>query len=56
MKSLKTTITVTSSDKVGSTGELDAIRAYLGNLKPQCEVYGVPNHAERTAERQQERA
>ena len=55
MKSLKTTITVTSSDKEGSTGELDAIRAYLDNMKPQCEVK-VPNHAERKAAREQERA
>ena len=41
MKSFKTTITGTSSDKEGSTRELDAIRAYLDYLKPQCEVKGA---------------
>ena len=55
MGSFNTTITVTSSDKDGCAGKLDDLRAYLDNAKLQCEVH-VPNHAERKAAREQERA
>jgi len=53
VKSLKTTISDNSEDKAGLSDELDAVLAYLDELKPQCETK-VPSYAEIKAKREAE--
>jgi len=51
--SLKVSVSDLGTDKEGLTQELDAVLAYLDELKPQCEIR-VPSYAERKAARETE--
>lgn len=52
-KSLKTLLVNHNEDKDGISSELEAVKAYLAELRPQCET-GVPSYAEVKAKREAE--
>jgi len=53
VKSLQTALSNGNEDKEGITTELDAVLAYLAELKPQCETK-APSYAEKKAKREAE--
>jgi len=53
VKTLKTALANGNEDKDGITTELDAVLAYLSELKPQCETK-APSYAETKSKREQE--
>jgi len=55
VKSLKTALSDFAEDKEGTTSELEAVEAYLAELKPKCET-AVPSYAEEKARREKELA
>jgi len=54
IKTLQTALANGNEDKEGVSTELDAVLAYLSELKPQCETKKAPSYAEKKAKRDQE--
>jgi len=53
-KSLKTSLNENSEDKEGTSAELQAVLAYLDELKPKCAASAPPSYAEKKARRESE--